>query len=115
MGKATARRARSDPYPRLISRSDRSTPIGPNHTVPSGTVPFLRGYQAINCLATFTRSLRDKRPVIPSGQARHYPNGHNLVSSLPTAKPYPSSQQQNHHNAPNGQKGVGNRKTNKKA
>jgi hypothetical protein len=35
-----SRRARSDPYPRLINRPDRSTPIGPNHTVPYGTVPL---------------------------------------------------------------------------
>ena len=33
-----SRRARSDPYPRLINRPDRSSPIGPNHTVPYGTV-----------------------------------------------------------------------------
>ncbi len=62
-----SRRARSDPYPRLISSRDRSTPIGPNHTVPYGTVPFSYGYQAINCLATFTRSLRDKGSVNPVG------------------------------------------------
>jgi hypothetical protein len=101
-----SRRARSDPYPGRINRPDRSTPIGPNHTVPSGTVPvvaripgnklpgydhsvppgqtalransprrrfahlpfrfspgrfpFLRGYQAINYLATIIQSLRDK-------------------------------------------------------
>jgi hypothetical protein len=35
-----SRRERSDPYPRLINRPDRSTPIGPNHTVPYGTVPL---------------------------------------------------------------------------
>jgi len=57
-----SRRARSDPYPRLISRPDRSTPTGPNHTVPYGTVPFLHGYQAINCLATIIQSLRDEKP-----------------------------------------------------
>jgi hypothetical protein len=34
-----SRRARSDPYPGLISRPDRSTPIGPNHTVRDGS-PF---------------------------------------------------------------------------
>jgi hypothetical protein len=34
-----SRRARSDSYPRLINRPDRNTPIGPNHTVPYGTVP----------------------------------------------------------------------------
>src|SRR5258708_20381124 len=34
-----SRRARSDPCPGLICRPDRSTPIGPNHTVPYGTVP----------------------------------------------------------------------------
>ncbi len=36
-----SRRARSDPYPRLIGRPDRGTPIGPNHTVPYGTAFFL--------------------------------------------------------------------------
>jgi hypothetical protein len=34
-----SRRARSDPYPGLISRPDRGTSLGPNHTVPYGTVP----------------------------------------------------------------------------
>ena len=33
-----SRRARSDPYPRLINRPNGGTPIGPNYTVPSGTV-----------------------------------------------------------------------------
>src|SRR5260221_11589953 len=37
--KDPSRRARSDLYPRLIRRPDRRTPIGPNHTVPYGTVP----------------------------------------------------------------------------
>src|SRR5260370_30948739 len=32
-------RARSDPYPRLIGRPGRRTPIGFNHTVPYGTAP----------------------------------------------------------------------------
>ena len=44
----------------LIRRPDRSAPIGPNNTVPYGTVPVLHGFQAINCLATFIQSLRDK-------------------------------------------------------
>ncbi len=35
-----SRRARSDPYPRPISRPDRSSPIGPNHTVPTGRFAF---------------------------------------------------------------------------
>jgi hypothetical protein len=56
----TSRRARSDPYPGLITRPNRGTPIGPNHTVPYGTVFVFAPYQAINCLATFIRSLRDK-------------------------------------------------------
>ena len=34
-----SRRARSDPYPGLINRPNRGAPIGPNHTVPYGTVP----------------------------------------------------------------------------
>ena len=33
-------RVRSDSYPGLINRPDGSTPIGPNHTVPYGTVPL---------------------------------------------------------------------------
>src|SRR5258707_8885317 len=32
-------RARSDRYPGLINRPNGGTPIGPNHTVPYGTVP----------------------------------------------------------------------------
>src|SRR5260221_1664059 len=35
--KNPARRARSDPCPRLNNRPNRGTPIGPNHTVPYGT------------------------------------------------------------------------------
>ncbi len=35
-----SRRARYDPYSRLIRRPDRRTPIGTNHTVPYGTVPI---------------------------------------------------------------------------
>jgi hypothetical protein len=34
-----SRRARSDPYPGLTNRPSGGAPIGPNHTVPSGTVP----------------------------------------------------------------------------
>jgi len=37
----------------------RSSPK-PNHTVPFGTVPFSRPFQAVNCLATFIPSLWDK-------------------------------------------------------
>jgi len=55
-----SRRARSDPYPGLINRRNRGAPIGPNHTVPTGRFPFSHRYQAINCLATFITSLRDK-------------------------------------------------------
>ncbi len=47
-----SRRARSDPWPGLIDRPNGGRPIGPNHTVPYGTVPFSYRYQAINCLAT---------------------------------------------------------------
>ena len=36
-----SRRARSDPYPRLIRLPDRGTPIGSNHTVPYGTDPSI--------------------------------------------------------------------------
>jgi hypothetical protein len=42
---------------------DRRTPIGPDHTVPCGTVLLLKTFQAINCLATISRSLRDKAPA----------------------------------------------------
>jgi len=38
--------------PGLISRPDRSTPVGPNHTVPYGTGLSFGMFQAINCLAT---------------------------------------------------------------
>jgi len=34
----------------LINRSHRSTSISLNRPVPYGTVAFLHGYQAINCL-----------------------------------------------------------------
>jgi hypothetical protein len=34
-----SRRARSDPYPELINRPNRGTPMELNHTVPYGTVP----------------------------------------------------------------------------
>jgi hypothetical protein len=47
-----SRRARYDPDPGLINRPNRSAPIGPNHTVPYGTVPVFAVFQAINCLAT---------------------------------------------------------------
>jgi hypothetical protein len=63
-----SRRARSDPYPRLINRPDRSTPIGPNHTVPSGTDSRLNLFQAMNCLATIIQPLRDKVRQLPLGQ-----------------------------------------------
>jgi hypothetical protein len=48
------------PFSGLINRPNRGAPIGANHTVPYGTVPFSHRYQAINCLATFITSLRDK-------------------------------------------------------
>jgi hypothetical protein len=35
--KDPSRRERCDPYLWLIRRRDRSTPMGPNHTVPYGT------------------------------------------------------------------------------
>jgi hypothetical protein len=35
-----SRRVRSDSYSGLINRPDRNRLIGPNHTVPYGTVPF---------------------------------------------------------------------------
>jgi len=31
-----------------------------DHTVPTGRIPFLHGFQAVNCLATIILSLRDK-------------------------------------------------------
>ena len=46
--------------PGLIIVTDRSTPIGPNHTVPTGRFPFCPGYQALKCLATIIQSLRDE-------------------------------------------------------
>jgi hypothetical protein len=38
--------------PGLINRPDRSTPTGPNQTVPYGTDSQLDLFQAMNCLAT---------------------------------------------------------------
>src|SRR5258707_4344587 len=56
-------RVRSDSYPGLINRPDGSTPIGPNHTVPYGTVPV------------FARIPGNKLPgydhSVPPGQNRH--------------------------------------------
>src|SRR5260221_3590068 len=53
-------RARSDPYPGVINRPGRSTPIGFNHTVPYGTAPV------------FARIPGNKLPgydhLVPSGQ-----------------------------------------------
>jgi hypothetical protein len=50
-------------YPRLISRAGRNTPIGPNHSLPYGTDFARDSFQAINCLATFILSLRDKGSI----------------------------------------------------
>ena len=50
-------------YPRLINLPDSATPIRPDHTVPYGTVPVSHVYQAINCLATFTWSLRPRHQL----------------------------------------------------
>jgi len=65
-------------------------PLGPNHTVPYGTGPFLHGYQAINCLATFIQSLRDKvRQSLRDKSSRPYgtkeTDGHD-VEIIPEAK-----------------------------
>jgi hypothetical protein len=58
---------RSDPYPRFISGPDRGTPIGPDHTVPYGTVPFFARIPG-NKLPGYHRSVPPgQRPVIPSG------------------------------------------------
>ena len=58
-----SRRVRSDPYPRLINRPDRSTPIGPNHTVPYGTVPVFARIPG-NKLPGYDRS-------VPPGKNQH--------------------------------------------
>src|SRR5260370_3908033 len=67
-------RARSDPYPRLIRRPDRGTPIGPNHTVPYGTVPV------------FARIPGNKLPgydhLVPLGQSPTAPYGTNTHVSI---------------------------------
>jgi hypothetical protein len=60
--KDPSRRERCDPYLWLFRRPDRSKLIGPNHTVPYGTVAFSHAFQAINCLATISMSLRDNFP-----------------------------------------------------
>src|SRR5258707_391284 len=57
-----SRREWSDPYSRLISRPDRGTRIGPNHTVPTGRAAWFTVFQAINCLATIVTALRDNKP-----------------------------------------------------
>jgi hypothetical protein len=64
-----SRRERSDPYPRLINRPDRSTPIGPNHTVPYGTIPFFAPIPG-NKLPGYDHS-------IPPGQNRAVVRGQN--------------------------------------
>ena len=51
--------------PGLTNRPGHCTPIGPNHTVSAGQVPFLHVFQAINCLATIIQSLRDNKPPLP--------------------------------------------------
>jgi hypothetical protein len=67
--KNPSRRARPDPYPQLIKRPNRGTPIGPDHTVPYGTDPFLGIFQAINCLATIICPYYGT-PIRPSLQMR---------------------------------------------
>jgi hypothetical protein len=44
----------------LINHPNRGTPIGSNHTVPTGRVASLDTFQAINCLATIIS--------VPAGQ-----------------------------------------------
>jgi len=63
-------RARSDPYPGVINRPGRSTPIGPNHTVPYGTVPvFARipGNKLPGYFHSVPTGQRHLIPVLESG------------------------------------------------
>src|ERR1700730_8461517 len=73
-----SRRARSDPYPGLINRPNRGTPIGPNHTVPYGTVPV------------FARIPGNKLPgydhSVPAGQSPTTPCG-TKTSADPFSRP----------------------------
>src|ERR1700724_440170 len=70
-----SRRARSDPYPRVISRADRGTPNGPNHTVPYGTVPVfaripgnkLPGYHRLVPPDKVRQPLSGRNPTAPFG------------------------------------------------
>jgi hypothetical protein len=59
-------------YPRLISRPDRNTPIGPNHTVPYGTVSVFAPIPG-NKLPGYLHS-------IPTGQKPYRPIG---IDQLP--------------------------------
>jgi hypothetical protein len=63
----SSRRARFDPCPGLINRPNGGTPIGPNHTVPSGTVPVFAPIPG-NKLPGYFHN-------VPTGQ-RHLPPVH---------------------------------------
>jgi hypothetical protein len=64
-----SRRERYDSVPRLCKpRRTTRRPIGPNHTVSTRRGTFSDTFQAISCLATFIRSLRDNVHFAPTGQ-----------------------------------------------
>jgi hypothetical protein len=83
-----------DMFPGLKPRAESYSPFG---TKPNGPprdgIPFLNGFQAINCLdfgelsrvATIIRSLRDKVLQVPTGQ-NPYPRIHfpYLAAAIPT-------------------------------
>jgi hypothetical protein len=54
----------SDPYPGLIDRPNRGMPIGPNHTVPYGTVPVFARIPGNKLPGYFHYSLRDNKPSV---------------------------------------------------
>src|SRR5258708_27268016 len=68
-----ARWARSDPDSGLISRGDRSTPIGPNHTVPYGTASVFARIPG-NKLPGYDHSVPPGRvPSVPPAATRDSP------------------------------------------
>ena len=89
-----SRRERCDPNPGLIRRPDRSTPVGPNHTVPYGTVPVIAQIPG-NKLPGYDHLVPPgQSPTGPSGQIQSYASNQNRVSPasfLTTFLPLPGN------------------------